>query len=251
MAKNNRQDLVAESLVLRFLTAPVKLLKIILLVIAILFGSSIILQSYFYRPDLLQREIENTLQLGNQSLWQQWTASNERLPEHNRMSSKNGSPDTGINLTLTRYTYTALSTVLYEWIPLNYLLESNPGDIGYSFKEQFLEPNRSYLERFDQVIRIISLRLGNIAFLSIFALYLSLLAVIDGLVQRRIRQENASRESAGIYHRAKYWRTGIVSTSSVLYLSTPFSVSPLWLLIPVCGGAGMLYLQAKYLKKYL
>ena len=251
MAKNNRQDLVAESLVLRFLTAPVKLLKIILLVIAILFGSSIILQSYFYRPDLLQREIENTLQLGNQSLWQQWTASDERLPEHNRMSSENGSPDTGINLTLTRYTYTALSTVLYEWIPLNYLLESNPGDIGYSFKEQFLEPNRGYLERFDQVIRIISLRLGNIAFLSIFALYLSLLAVIDGLVQRRIRQENASRESAGIYHRAKCWRTGIVSTSSVLYLSTPFSVSPLWLLIPVCGGAGMLYLQAKYLKKYL
>ena len=251
MSKNNRQDLVAESLVLRFLTAPVKLLKIILLVIAILFGSSIILQSYFYRPDLLQREIENTLQLGNQSLWQQWTASDERLPEHNRMSSENGSPDTGINLTLTRYTYTALSTVLYEWIPLNYLLESNPGDIGYSFKEQFLEPNRGYLERFDQVIRIISLRLGNIAFLSIFALYLSLLAVIDGLVQRRIRQENASRESAGIYHRAKYWRTGIVSTSLILYLSTPFPISPLWLLIPVCGGAGMLYLQAKYLKKYL
>ena len=95
------------------------------------------------------------------------------------------------------------------------------------------------------------MRLGNIAFLSIFASYLSLLAVIDGFVQRRIRQENASRESAGIYHRAKYWRTGIVSTSSVLYLSAPFPVSPLWLLIPVCGGAGMLYLQAKYLKKYL
>ncbi|WP_049258644.1 DUF4400 domain-containing protein [Eikenella corrodens] len=244
MAKNNRQDLIAESLVLRFLTAPVKLLKIILLVIAILFGSSILLQSYFYRPDLLQQEVENTMQLGNQSLWQKWTTNDGRLPE-------NKNPDTGINLTLTRYTYTALSTVLYEWIPLNYLLESNPGDTGYGIKEQFLEPNRDYLERFDQVIRVISLRLGNIAFLSIFAIYLSLLAVIDGFVQRCIRQENASRESAGIYHRAKYWRTGIVSTSSVLYLSTPWPLSPLWLLLPICIGAAMVYLQAKYLKKYL
>ena len=91
MAKNRHQDFIAESLVLRFLTAPLKWLKIIFLVIAILFGSSILLQSYFYRPDLLQREMENTLQLGSQSLWQQWMASEERLSGNNVKPPKNGS----------------------------------------------------------------------------------------------------------------------------------------------------------------
>ena len=54
MAKHTRQDFISESLILRFLTAPLKWLKILLLVTFILFGSSIALQIYFHQPDLLR-----------------------------------------------------------------------------------------------------------------------------------------------------------------------------------------------------
>ena len=245
MAKHTRQDFISESLILRFLTAPLKWLKILLLVTFILFGSSIALQIYFHQPDLLQQEMDATEKLGQQSLWKQWAqdiATDDRI--------KNQSA-TGINLILTKHIYHAFSTVLYEWIPVNYLLSAQPGDAGYDAKERILEPGYDYLERFDQTIRIISLRLGNIIFLSILAVYLTVLTAADGLVQRRIRQENASRESAGIYHRAKYWRIGIISSSMLLYLSCPWPLSPLWLLIPIASGAAMVFLQTKYLKKYL
>lgn len=246
MAKKQHGDFIAESLVLRFLTAPLKWFKIILLVTAIVFGSSIIMQNWFHRPDLLEQELSATSQLGQQTVWQQLHPADPKKPETENRLSENA-----LNLTVTRYVYTALSTVFYEWIPINYLLATSPGDIGYNIKEQFLESNRYYLERFDQTLRIISLRLGNAAFIGLFALYLCIPVVTDGLVQRRIRQENASRESAGIYHRAKYWRTGIVSCSLLGYLACPWPMSPLWLFIPVGAVSTMVYLQAKYLKKYL
>lgn len=246
MAKKQHGDFISESLVLRFLTAPLKWLKITLLITAILFGSSIIMQNWFHRPDLLEQELSVTSKLGQQTVWQQLHSEDTDKPETENRPSKNT-----LNLTITRYVYTTFSKVFYEWIPINYLLATSPEDIGYNIKEQFLESNRYYLERFDQTLRIIALRLGNAAFIGLFALYLCIPVLTDGLVQRRIRQDNASRESAGIYHRAKYWRTGMVSCSLLGYLACPWPISPLWLLVPVGVVSAMVYLQAKYLKKYL
>lgn len=248
MANKQRGDFIAESLVLRFLTAPLKWLKIILLVTLILFGNSIVMQNWFHRPDLLEQELSATSRLGQQMVWRQLHSNST---DTGKPETKTQLSESALNLTITRYSYTAFSTVFYEWIPINYLLATVPGDIGYNVKEQFLEPNRYYLERFDQTLRIIALRLGNAAFIGLFALYIAVPVLTDGFVQRRIRQDNASRESAGIYHRAKYWRTGIISCSLLVYLSCPWPVSPLWLLMPVFAVSVMIYLQAKYLKKYL
>ena len=242
MAKKPAQDFMAESLLLRFLTAPVRWLKILCWAVLILFGSSILLQSYFHQNDLLEQELAATTRMGSRSLWQQWTQPSGGHAE---------SSETGFNLTVSRATYQTLSTVLYDWIPINYLLSAEADDPGYSIKERFLEPNRRHLERFDQALRIISLRLGNAVFFAMFALYLAVPALADGFVQRRIRQENASRESAGIYHRAKYWRIGILSAGLLAYLSWPTVVSPLWLILPIGALETMIYLQAKLLKKYL
>ena len=242
MAKKPQQDFMAESLLLRFLSAPVRWLKILCLAVLILFGSSILLQSYFHQNDLLEQELTATVRMGSRSLWQQWAQPDGRNTE---------SSGTGFNLTVSRTVYQALSTVLYDWIPINYLLSTEADDPGYTAKERFLEPNRRHLERFDQALRIISLRLGNAVFFAMFALYLAVPALTDGFIQRRIRQENASRESAGIYHRAKYWRTGILSAGLLAYLSWPIATSPLWLMLPVGVLEAMIYLQAKFLKKYL
>lgn len=242
MAKKPQQGFMAESLLLRFLTAPVRWLKILGWAVLILFGSSILLQSYFHQNDLLEQELTATTRMGSRSLWQQWTQKDGGSTE---------SSETGFNLTASRATYQALSTVLYDWIPINYLLSAEADDFGYTVKERFLEPNRRHLERFDQALRIISLRLGNAVFFALFALYLAIPALTDGFVQRRIRQENASRESAGIYHRAKYWRIGILSAGLLAYLSWPTVTSPLWLMLPVGALEAMIYLQAKFLKKYL
>ena len=182
MAKKPQQDFMAESLLLRFLSAPVRWLKILCLAVLILFGSSILLQSYFHQNDLLEQELTATVRMGSRSLWQQWAQPDSRNTE---------SSGTGFNLTVSRTVYQALSTVLYDWIPINYLLSAEADDPGYTAKERFLEPNRRHLERFDQALRIISLRLGNAVFFAMFTLYLAVPALTDGFIQRRIRQENA------------------------------------------------------------
>ena len=70
-------------------------------------------------------------------------------------------------------------------------------------------------------------------------------------MKRKVRQQNAGRESAAIYHRAKFWRTGILWTTIFIYLSMPFSIDPIILLIPITLLSIAIFLQAKYLKKYL
>ncbi len=237
MAKS-RTDFITESLILRFLTAPLRWLKVLAFVILIVFGSSMILQTWFHQPSLLQQETAMTQQLGRQSLW----------AEFNSQTAEN---KPGINIQAARYAYSAFSTVFFEWSQINRALNSNlPGDFGYGIG-QTLKAHIGYLQRFDDTLKIIAVRLGNAALFALFALFLTLLGLIDGLVQRRIRQENAGRESAGLYHRAKYWRSGIAWSSLLVYLCLPVAVSPLWLTLPAIAAAVMTFLQAKYLKKYL
>ena len=76
-------------------------------------------------------------------------------------------------------------------------------------------------------------------------------ALFDGLMQCKIRQKNASRESAGIYHRAKYWRTGLVSLVILIYLCLPIAIPHYLLLVPIGLLASLVFIQAKFLKKYL
>jgi len=99
MAKKPQQDFMAESLLLRFLSAPVRWLKILCLAVLILFGSSILLQSSSPQTALWERGLTAPVRMGSRSLWQQWAQPDGRNTE---------SSGTGFNLTVSRTVYRSL-----------------------------------------------------------------------------------------------------------------------------------------------
>ncbi|MBL8484373.1 MAG: DUF4400 domain-containing protein [Rhodocyclaceae bacterium] len=78
-----------------------------------------------------------------------------------------------------------------------------------------------------------------------------LLGMVDGLAARSIRRACAGRESAGLYHRAKWWQFVLCAGFVSAYLIVPFR-APLEILAPVFGVAALVLsrLQWKYYKKY-
>lgn len=222
------------SLPLKFLLSPFKAIYTVFLIVLIIFGLSLVTQNYLQTPDLLEQELACLEHINHNQpiLWQ------DRPPEK-------------LNITVSRTSYRTLSTVFFEWTQVNKALAAqSESDFGYRFKN-YLIPRLDLLKHFDKTLQVISIRIGNICLFIGLAALLYILALIDGLVMRRIRQENASRESAGIYHRAKYWRSGIIWLSILFYLCSPIVLSPYWLLVPISSSAYMVFLQAKYLKKYL
>lgn len=75
--------------------------------------------------------------------------------------------------------------------------------------------------------------------------------LVDGLVQRYIRREGAGRESANLYHRAKYLQLVGGLLVGMLYVTVPVAIDPRWLFAWVAMAAFLAFLQAKYYKKYL
>lgn len=224
MANNNGWYM--NSLPLKFLFHPFKTAYVFLVMILLIFGSSMVAQTYFHQPSLLPQEMQ---QINSGSLK---TQSN-------------------INIQIAKISYSALNTIFFEWTYINTALKAKKeDDAGYRFK-QVLLPYSEILRHFDETLKVIAIRLGNISLFLGLAMILFGAALIDGLTMRAIRQKNASRESAGIYHRAKYWRVGITWLSVLVYLSLPISINPYWLMVPIAFVALMVFLQAKYLKKYL
>jgi integrating conjugative element membrane protein (TIGR03747 family) len=90
----------------------------------------------------------------------------------------------------------------------------------------------------------------------VLAMPLFLLAVVtgtvDGLMRRDLRKFGAGRESSFIYHRAKRTLLPLMLSPWVIYLSLPFSVNPIWVLLPCAALLGwMVAITAATFKKYL
>lgn len=76
--------------------------------------------------------------------------------------------------------------------------------------------------------------------------------LIDGMVRRDIRRMGAGRESGFIYHRAKASLMPLAVLPWIIYLAMPFSVSPLWMLLPSAILLGVaVNIAAGSFKKYL
>ncbi len=157
-----------------------------------------------------------------------------------------------LHLTAYRFSYEKLYVLFFEYTGIEKAWQAQiEADKGFMLKQKYLVPHADILGKLIQTLKLISLRLGYIAYFVWFAVIFIMIAVVDGLMNRAIRQQNASRESAGLYHRAKYWRSGILWLGMTLFLAWPTAVSPYWLFIPTVGFALLVWLQAKYLKKYL
>lgn len=75
---------------------------------------------------------------------------------------------------------------------------------------------------------------------------------IDGLVRRDVRSFGAGRESGFIYHRARATLMPLVVLPWVVYLALPFSIHPLFVLLPCAALLGLaVNIAAASFKKYL
>ncbi|QOJ89508.1 MULTISPECIES: TIGR03747 family integrating conjugative element membrane protein [Pseudomonas] len=88
------------------------------------------------------------------------------------------------------------------------------------------------------------------------AMPLFLLAVVtggvDGLMRRDLRRFGADRESSFVYHRAKRTLLPLMISPWVIYLSLPWSVNPIWVLLPCAALLGcMVAITVATFKKYL
>ncbi|MBD9466375.1 TIGR03747 family integrating conjugative element membrane protein [Pseudomonas sp. Pdm06] len=80
----------------------------------------------------------------------------------------------------------------------------------------------------------------------------ALTGFVDGLMRRDLRKFGAGRESSFVYHRAKRAVIPLVIVPWVLYLSLPFSLNPITILLPCAVLLGVtVAITAATFKKYL
>lgn len=100
--------------------------------------------------------------------------------------------------------------------------------------------------------QLLGLRLGMLACVLPAPLLFYFVAFSDGIVERAIRRDCGGRESANIYHRAKYLQLVALCIFTLLYLAWPTPTS--YPIVPIVFSAllGLLArIQWKYYKKYL
>lgn len=191
------------------------------------FAISIIIQGSYQHNGLLARELYITL---------------------NIFEDKG---ENSFHIILARNIYEGLHWLFYGLTGIDRMSAYGPTDSVEEFTWRALEQYQDKLSVFDQSLKIIAVRIGNIlAYAPLFAIALAATG-FDGLMQRKIRQDNATRESSAIYNLAVYWRFGVLWTSIILYLSLPFSLPSEILLVPIVITCVLFFLQIKYFKKYL
>ena len=103
-----------------------------------------------------------------------------------------------------------------------------------------------------QVTRVFSLRLAILTLaMPVFVLF-SLVALVDGLVQRDLRRWGGGRESSFVYHYAKKAALPLVVITWVVYLALPFSLHPTFIVLPFATVFALaVAVTASTFKKYL
>ena len=116
----------------------------------------------------------------------------------------------------------------------------------------------SYLANIDAIevamigTQLLGVRLVPLAMMAPLLMLVYLVAAADGLTQRAIRRACGGRESASLYHRAKYLQVMLLVMSGVLVLIQPVSIDPRLVGVPVALLVGILArLQWACYKKHL
>ena len=103
-----------------------------------------------------------------------------------------------------------------------------------------------------QVTQVFSLRLAILTLaMPVFVLF-SLVAVVDGLVQRDLRRWGGGRESSFVYHYVKKAAVLLLVMTWVIYLALPFSLHPTFVVLPFATVFALtIAVTASTFKKYL
>ncbi len=103
-----------------------------------------------------------------------------------------------------------------------------------------------------QVTQVFSVRLAILSLATPVFMLFSLVALVDGLVQRDLRRWGGGRESSFVYHYAKKAVLPLVVITWVMYLALPFSLHPTFFVLPFAAlFAFAVAVTASTFKKYL
>ncbi|PCJ43348.1 MAG: TIGR03747 family integrating conjugative element membrane protein [SAR86 cluster bacterium] len=110
---------------------------------------------------------------------------------------------------------------------------------------------KDYLQAGEYVSQTFVIRLGLIVFsLPIFVLAMWVGAV-DGLIERDLRRWGGGRESSNVFTLAKNAITPIFVLACVIYISLPFSLDPVVIILPFAVLVGLsMRITFERLKKY-
>ena len=103
-----------------------------------------------------------------------------------------------------------------------------------------------------QVTQVFSVRMAILTLAMPIFLLFSLVALVDGLVQRDLRRWGGGRESSFVYHYAKKAALPLVVITWVVYLALPFSLHPSFIVLPFAAMFALtVTVTASTFKKYL
>jgi len=103
-----------------------------------------------------------------------------------------------------------------------------------------------------QITQLFSVRLAILILAMPVFLLFSLVALVDGLVQRDLRRWGGGRESSFVYHYAKKAVLPLVVLSWIIYLALPFSLHPSFVILPLAALFALsVAVTASTFKKYL
>jgi len=115
-----------------------------------------------------------------------------------------------------------------------------------------LRPALQYVIAAMQVTQVFAVRLAILTLAApVFGL-ISLVALVDGFVQRDLRRWGGGRESSFVYHWAKRSALPLLVLSWVIYLALPVSLPPSFVMLPFVVLFGFsVAVTASSFKKYL
>ena len=160
----------------------------------------------------------------------------------------------GLEQFLGEKIYKFLSWFVFDLTKVQKILTKkniSPDDLD-SKVQSVLVQNYDQFIKLDLSLQIISVRMGLlIAYCCTVLVIITLLALYDGLMARKIRTACLGRESSTMYHQAKFLRSGAVIFTSILFFSWPKFLDPVWLIVFGAIFGIFVWLQAKYYKKYI
>jgi len=114
------------------------------------------------------------------------------------------------------------------------------------------QPIAEFVIAMMQVTQLFSVRLAILTLAMPVFLLFSLVALVDGLVQRDLRRWGGGRESSFVYHYAKKAALPLVVITWVVYLALPFSLHPTFIVLPFAALFALsVAVTASTFKKYL
>ena len=114
------------------------------------------------------------------------------------------------------------------------------------------QPTAEFVMAMMQVTQLFSVGLAILTLAMPVFLLFSLVALVDGLVQRDLRRWGGGRESSFVYHYAKKAALPLVVITWVVYLALPFSLHPTFIVLPFAAMFALsVAVTASTFKKYL